>query len=244
MAIPKVFISYSHDSPEHKKWVLDIATKLRNNGIDTIIDQWELKAGADLPHFMETHLKNSDYVLMVCTDEYVEKANSGVGGVGYEKMVITSDLIKNIDSRKIIPIIKQNGTQKVPTFLETKLFIDFSNVKEFDFSYDELVRTIHDSPLFIKPEIGNNPFTPVENIAPKKSRNALKELMTQVINDYESGKDYSWMEDIRKILKISRIMFDILVEEADDKGLIQIGSVGDITLTQKGKSYAIENNLV
>jgi hypothetical protein len=48
MKIPKVFISYSHDSQEHKKWVLDLATRLRNNGVDAIIDQWELRAGDDL----------------------------------------------------------------------------------------------------------------------------------------------------------------------------------------------------
>jgi hypothetical protein len=50
MKIPKVFISYSHDSQEHKKWGLDLATRLRNNGVDAIIDQWELRAGDDLPH--------------------------------------------------------------------------------------------------------------------------------------------------------------------------------------------------
>ena len=32
---------------------------------------------------------------MVCTDTYVEKANKGIGGVGYEKMIITSDLLIN-----------------------------------------------------------------------------------------------------------------------------------------------------
>ncbi|WP_211227219.1 SEFIR domain-containing protein [Saccharospirillum impatiens] len=39
MTIPRVFISYSHDSQLHKKWVLDIATRLRNSGIDAIVDQ-------------------------------------------------------------------------------------------------------------------------------------------------------------------------------------------------------------
>ncbi len=29
MTIPSVFISYSHDTQEHKKWVLDLATRLR-----------------------------------------------------------------------------------------------------------------------------------------------------------------------------------------------------------------------
>jgi hypothetical protein len=46
----------------------------------------------------------------------------------------------------------------IPTFLRTKLYIDFSNDDEF--SFDELVRTLHNAPLFKKPEIGNNPFTP------------------------------------------------------------------------------------
>ena len=243
MAIPKVFISYSHDSLEHKKWVLDVATRLRNTGVDAIIDQWELKAGDDLPLFMETHLKNSDYVLIVCTDKYVEKANSGVGGVGYEKMIITSDLIKDIDSNKFIPIIKQNGTHNVPIFLKTKLFIDFSNINNFEFSYDELVRTIHDSPLYTKPKIGNNPFTQIEAIAPKKSRDALKELMTIVIKDYENGKEYSIPKTIKNSLEISRIMFDVLVQEVVNKGLIIDGG-GYFQLTHKGKSYAIENNLV
>src|SRR3990167_891528 len=138
MAIPKVFISYSHDSQEHKKWVLELAIKLRDNGIDATIDQWELTPGADIPLFVETHLKNSDYVIMVCTENYVKKSNSGIGGVGYEKMIVTADLMKNIDSKKVVPLIKQGGTQETPTFLKTKMFLDFSRSDQFDFSFDEL----------------------------------------------------------------------------------------------------------
>ena len=40
--IPTVFISYSHDSKVHKQWVLELAQKLRQNGVDIIIDQWDL----------------------------------------------------------------------------------------------------------------------------------------------------------------------------------------------------------
>ena len=69
MSIPKVFISYSHDNLEHKKWVLDLAIRMRNNGIDAIIDQWELKPGDDLPHFMETHLASPDKIIMICSEK-------------------------------------------------------------------------------------------------------------------------------------------------------------------------------
>ena len=159
--IPKAFISYSHDTLEHKKWVLELATRLRNNGIDAILDQFELQPGADIPHFMETYLALANKILMICTDKYIDKANKGQGGVGYEKMIITSNLMTNIDENKIIPIIRQNGTTEVPTFLKSKLYINFSKSDDFEFSYDELVRTIHNSPLFEKPPIGNNPFKPI-----------------------------------------------------------------------------------
>ena len=45
---PKVFISYSHDSPEHRRWVSEFSAKLRHNGVDAILDQWDLGLGDDL----------------------------------------------------------------------------------------------------------------------------------------------------------------------------------------------------
>jgi len=40
---PKLFVSYSHDSQPHKDWVLQLATRLVKNGVDVILDQWDLK---------------------------------------------------------------------------------------------------------------------------------------------------------------------------------------------------------
>jgi hypothetical protein len=37
--VPLVFISYSHDSRDHKKWVAELASNLVANGIDVILDQ-------------------------------------------------------------------------------------------------------------------------------------------------------------------------------------------------------------
>jgi len=50
---------------------------------------------------MELNLASADRVLMVCTDRYVKRANAGAGGVGYEKMIVTADLLKTIDSNKV-----------------------------------------------------------------------------------------------------------------------------------------------
>jgi hypothetical protein len=41
MTKPTVFISYSHDSPEHVDRVLAFANQLRRDGIDCTLDQYE-----------------------------------------------------------------------------------------------------------------------------------------------------------------------------------------------------------
>lgn len=243
MSVPKVFVSYSHDSQKHKKWALDLATRLRSSGVDAIIDQWELKPGDDIPHFMETHLSTSDYVLMICTNRYVEKANSGKGGVGYEKMIVTSELISNIDSNKVIPIVRQTGTYEVPIFLKSKLFIDFSLDEEFEFSFDELVRAIHNAPIFIKPDIGNNPFTPLKDAVPEKSGDIIKSLMKVVVDDYESGEEYTLRDSVPVQMGISRIMADYIIDQALEQGLLELDRSGDLILTRKGKFYAVENKM-
>lgn len=244
MSVPKVFISYSHDSQEHKKWVLDLATRLRNSGVDAIIDQWELRPGDDLPHFMETHLSDSDFIVMVCTDKYVDKANSGSGGVGYEKMIVTAELLSNIDSNKVIPIIRQFGTRDVPTFLKTKLFINFSGDEEYEFAFDELLRTIHNAPIFKKPKVGNSPFTPVKEIPPEKSSDALRDLMEIVVSDFENGDNYTVYKDLTGRINTSRVMLDILIKSAESQGLILLDSAGDLVLGEEGKKYAIEHKLI
>jgi hypothetical protein len=245
MSIPKVFISYSHDSLDHKKWVNELGVRLRNNGIDAILDQWELQPGDDLPHFMETHLSNADHIIMICTELYVQKANKGQGGVGYEKMIITSNLLKNIDTNKIIPIIRQNSKSEIPTFLKTKLYINFSKSADYEFNFDELIRTIHQSPLFKKPEIGNNPFVKGKpELLEEKKNDSILEFMRYMVYKFENTtNNYVLYKDVVKGMDISRIYLDLIIKEAKVIGLITLDNEGDLFLTDKGKFYAVENNL-
>jgi hypothetical protein len=244
MTIPKAFVSYSHDSQDHKKWVLEFATRLRNTRVDAILDQWDLKPGDDLPHFMEKHLAAADRVLMVCTERYVEKANAGSGGVGYEKMIVTADLLKRIDSNKVIPIIRQKGVHTLPTFLRSKLFLDFSRDDQFEFSFDELIRTLHNAPLFVKPEIGNSPFAPVASAPPERRGDGVLELMKLVVSEFESRSwDNILYSNLVASSGVSRIMLDILIDQAKAEGLVTQDSDRDLRLTAKGKHYALQHKL-
>jgi hypothetical protein len=160
-AAPRVFISYSHDSQEHKDWILQLATRLVANGVDVILDQWDLRLGSDLPLFMEKGLSEAQRVLAICSDNYVTKANAGRGGVGYEKMILTAQLMENIDAVRIIPVIRSNITHKLPTFLSSRLYVDFRDDAAYEAKYAELLRDIHGQQVRPRPPLGQNPFTTI-----------------------------------------------------------------------------------
>ena len=141
--IPKVFISYSWDSESHKSWVEKIAKMLRSDGVDAILDQWHLHPGDPITHFMEKSIKESDFVLIICTEEYKTKSDSKVGGVGYEDSIISNDMFTNSNHRKYLPIVKTGKYQEaIPTSLHSKMFIDFSSDETFGNSYRDLLLTL------------------------------------------------------------------------------------------------------
>ncbi len=242
---PRVFISYSHDSAEHKEWVLDFATTLRSRGVDIVLDLWELKPGDDLPQFMETQLETSDYVIMVCSKKYVEKANAGVGGVGYEKMILTSTLLSKIDSNKIIPIIRQKGSEKRPTFLKSKVYINFSNDADIEYSLDDLLRVLLNAPLYEKPEIGANQFKPLEGARPDRIADGVKEVMKAVAICYDFCEyDYIRFECLVKTVSMHRLTLDRYLEKTKEQGLINWDTHHTLVITQDGIDYLISHGII
>jgi hypothetical protein len=245
MDIPKVFLSYSHDTLEHKKWMLELATRLRNSGVDAIIDQFELQLGDDVPHFMEKHLATSNKILMICTERYVEKANNGQGGVGYEKMIITSNLLKRIDENKIIPIIRQVNTTEVPTFLKSKLYIDFSRDDDYENSMDDLLRTIHNTPLFKKPPVGNNPFQPIEKEKLNDDIEFLNKIISTIAANQGTGSNAN-VQIIQEVLNISPQLLKIGLIKLDQLRYTKKwgANANYIVLTDRGFIYAYDNSLI
>lgn len=241
---PRVFISYSHDSAEHKKWVLDFATTLRSRGVDAVLDQWDLKPGDDLPQFMEQNLAAADYAVMVCTRRYVTKANAGEGGVGYEKMIMTASSLSKISSNKVIPIIREKGNPPTPTFLVTKLYIDFTKDSEVEFALDDLLRHLLNAPLYQKPKIGDAPFRPLDKVRPDKTADGLRDVMTEVAAAYDdTSTDYVVFADLLRASKLRRFTLEKYLNEAESKGMFR--RTGPLFyITDKGRSYLSENGIV
>lgn len=155
----QVFVSYSHDDEDHKSWVLKLATRLRSNSVEVILDQWNLSLGKDLAAFMEHGLPGSRRVLCICSEKYVKKANDKIGGVGYEKQIMTSELLRGLNSDWIIPIVRKNdGGLKLPTFLGGRFYLNFDDDALYEKNYEDLLRNLLDEPLLPIPPLGENPF--------------------------------------------------------------------------------------
>lgn len=162
MATPKVFISYSHDSDAHKDWVRSLATSLMDNGVEVTLDQWDLDLGEDLSLFMQNGISSSDRVLMICSDTYVTKAEAGQGGVGFERLIVTQEVIASIETKKFIPVARGNvASPRTPNFLGPRLYADFNSDGDYDLRLNEVLREIHGVPRSPKPVLGPNPFSGV-----------------------------------------------------------------------------------
>src|SRR5271156_460734 len=72
LAPVKVFISYSHDSPEHSARVLELAHVLGDMGLHIELDQFETGPPQGWQHWCTERLRpdNARFVLMICTPTY------------------------------------------------------------------------------------------------------------------------------------------------------------------------------
>lgn len=150
----KVFISYSWTPESNKKKVRELAEKLQKNGFEVIIDQTHLKFGYDKYAFMEKMVTDSTIskVLIICNRDYAQKADTRVGGVGDESMIITSELYGKVEQSKFIPVIFEkdtNGKPYLPAYLKRIMYVDLSNKRQYKISYYELVRQMRE-PFFNK----------------------------------------------------------------------------------------------
>lgn len=139
---PKAFMSYSWDDDDHKQWVALLATRLRGDGVEVILDQWHAVPGDQLPEFMEREIRENDYVLIICTTNYKQKSDNRSGGVGYEGDIMIGEIFSKGNHRKFIPILARGiWDQSAPSWLKGKYFIDLSVDNLFERGYKDLITT-------------------------------------------------------------------------------------------------------
>lgn len=120
------------------------ASRLRSDGVDAELDRWRLAPGDQLPEFMERAVRENEFVLIVCTPRYKERADGRVGGVGYEGDIMTAEVLSERRQRKFISVLRAGDWgSALPSWLLGKLSIDLRGDPYSDEQYGILLDALH-----------------------------------------------------------------------------------------------------
>jgi len=143
----KVFISYSHDSPEHEKRVLALAERLRSDGVVAQIDQYVAGTPPEAwPRWMLNQLDWADFVLVICTPTYYRRFRGhekpAIGrGADWEGNLITTEIYKaRSQTTKFVPVFFDSLEEKFipePLFAHTRYRLGLNEKDSVD-DYNEL----------------------------------------------------------------------------------------------------------
>ncbi|MCU1349127.1 MAG: hypothetical protein JWO56_2157 [Acidobacteria bacterium] len=148
MSPTAVFISYCHDSDEHRERVLGLSERLRMDGIETLLDQYVNGTPVEgWPRWMLNQLDAADFVLVVCTETYYRRFRGhevpGKGkGVDWEGAMITSDLYSaRSRSLKFLPVFLSSVVEDyIPEPLRSGTLYALTSEEAYQALYDFLLQ--------------------------------------------------------------------------------------------------------
>ena len=150
---PKVFISYSWDSEEHKNNVLDLADSLRVHGIDCHLDRFEISLAEKNQAWLRQQIEDSNYVIVVCTEEYKksfqgkEKLTEG-NEITWKGFIINQVTYDRLSNNKFVPVIfSPEASKHIPSeFRKYNYYLlNSENLSLEDSEYQSLHQHLSDS---------------------------------------------------------------------------------------------------
>ncbi len=197
---PRTFISYSWSNPSHESWVLMLASRLRSDGVDVVLDKWDLKPGHDSIRFMESMVTDPAVtkVVMICDAIYCAKADSRSGGVGTESQIISPEVYASSTQDKFAAVITaadEAGKPCLTAYYKGRIYFDFQSGDHFEDAYEQLLRWLIDRPLHVKPKLGTIPeallgVAPTASVTQSKARRAEEAIRTMAANASGFIKEY------------------------------------------------------
>lgn len=199
MNAPKLFISYSWSDVEHEQWVISFATELRESGVDVILDKWDLKEGHDAVAFMEKMVTDPQIkkVAIICDEQYAAKADGRAGGVGTETQIISKKVYENQIQEKFVAVVRKKdeaGKPYLPTYYSSRIYIDLCEDDQYTENFERLLRWVFDKPLYIKPEIGQQPAFLAEGVHVSLGTTAVFKRCVDAIKSHKAYSDGAFDE--------------------------------------------------
>ncbi len=230
MTSPKVFISYSHDSQEHKDRVLDLADRLREDGIDCTIDQYEESPAEGWQRWMLNQVEAATFVLVACTEQYDRRfrGSEAVGkgkGATWEGGVIIQELYDNQgQNAKFIPVtLTPEDANFIPSPLRSATSYRLNTAD----GYEVLYRRLTNQPRTRKPELGK-----LRTLAPRDRKQVFPETSpSNLLNFF--ALDEAWVGR-------SSLIGDLSQRVQNSCRLLMLVGITGIGKTALGERLAVE----
>lgn len=204
----RVFISYAYNTKEFSNRVLTFANMLKDKYIDVMLDQYIEDPVEGWPTWIETNIRNSNYVLVICTKEYASKVyeskEENGKGVKWEKNIVYQCIYDNYsNNNKFIPIILDgSSSEDVPIPLKGATFY-FPDQPE---SFEKLCNRLCGK--------SDNDF--IENII-SEVKNAKINDCSEIISDENEIKEYYIEKVATYSLQSQHLDFDGFLPQMSNK---------------------------
>lgn len=200
----RLFISYAWGTPDHEEWVIRLATQLRENGVDVVLDKWDLREGHDANAFMERIVTDEaiSKVIIVCDEVYAKKADKRAGGTGTEAQIISATLYNKIDQNKFVAVISErnaDGQAYVPTYYGGRIYIDLSDDEIYATNFDQLLRWIYGKPAYVKPSIGGAPAFLTDSRPQLATRQPAQRALAEARRDHSTRNPGALREYLNRL---------------------------------------------
>ena len=217
-APPKVFVS--HASEDKHRFVERFAARLRENGVDAWLDQWEMKPGDSLvDRIFEQGLKSAQAVIIV------------LSAVSVTKPWVREELNNSVVSRisrglKIIPVVIDQC--EIPEALAATLWQRVDDLEHYDAVFQRILDAIFDRST--KPPIGLPPerLSDVEAKLPALNgtdRRVLREIYAKQI----AGQP-GWLSELVEVPALAGLSRDDVgdsIEVLQEQGYLLVDAPGD-----------------
>ncbi len=143
---PRIFLSYTHDSPAHRIRVRALADRLHRDGVEASLDQYVEPPLEGWSAWTQQELDNADIVLVVCTETY-NRRNQGAEaveearGASWEEALFVEALSRPGWIDKLVPIIfEASDAEHIPAQLRAKSWFEVQSEE----GYAALLRLLTD----------------------------------------------------------------------------------------------------
>jgi len=221
MAAPRVFVS--HASEDKQRFVVRFAQRLRENGVDAWLDQWEMKPGDSLvDRIFEQGLKEAQAVIIVLSAVSVTKP--------WVREELNTSAVNRISrGLKIIPVVIDQC--EIPVCLQATLWQRIDDLDHYDDAFQRILDAIFDRstrpPLGKPPERLDDIPLALPSLTPTDQR-VLSEVYQALLSD-----EFAYVSELRKVPALSALSVADIEESAqilEKQGYVRIDGYGDDTL--------------